>query len=104
MVIDVRFQSGKINTDISRLLEQETGVGKGKVKIDFTDITDYVILLIYLMRRMVFTKTECKQLIAGYEAIIERWRAKFPLDVYSNLIQTNARGKLTAAQQFVSND
>lgn len=102
VVIDVRFQSGKINTDISRLLEQETGVGKGK--IDFTDITDYVILLIYLMRRMVFTKTECKQLIAGYEAIIERCRAKLPFDVYSKLIKTNARGKLTAARQFVSND
>ena len=76
----------------------------GKVKIDFTDITDYVILLIYLMRCMVFIKTECKQLIDRYETIIERCRAKLPFDVYSKLIKTNARGKLTAARQFVSNN
>ena len=92
----------QVNTDISRLLEQEMGVGK--VKIDFTDITDYVILLIYLMRCMVFIKTECKQLIDRYETIIERCRAKLPFDVYSKLIKTNARGKLTAARQFVSNN
>ncbi len=74
MVLDVRFQSGSINTGVSQLLKQETGVGK----TDFTDITDYVVLLVYLMRRMGFTKTECKQLIAGYEAIVERYRAELP--------------------------
>ncbi|WP_452040411.1 Abi family protein [Adlercreutzia rubneri] len=99
VVLDVRFQSGAINTGVSQLLKQETGVGK----IDFTDITDYVILLVYLMRRMGFTKTECKQLIAGYEAIIEHFRAELPINVYSRIIKTTARGKLTALRQFVSN-
>lgn len=68
------------------------------------DLTNhYVILLIYLMWRMVLTKTECKQLIARYEAIIERCRARLPFNVYSKLIKTNARGKLAAIRQFVSN-
>ena len=62
-----------------------------------------MILLVYLMRRMGFTKTECKQLIAGYEAIIEHFRAELPINVYSRIIKTTARGKLTALRQFVSN-
>lgn len=99
VVLDVRFQSGSINTGVAQLLKQETCVGK----IDFTDITDYVILLVYLMRRMGFTKTECKQLVAGYEAILERYRSELPINIYSKLIKTSTRGKLTALRQFVSN-
>ena len=100
VVLDVRFQSGSINTGVAQLLKQETCVGK----IDFIDITDYVILLAYLMRRTGFTKTECKQLVAGYEAILERYRSELPINIYSKLIKTSTRGKLTALRQFVSND
>ena len=99
VVIDVRFKTNSINTGVSQLLKQETGVGK----IDFTDITDYVVLLVYLMRRMGFTKTECKQLVAGYEGILEKYRAELPFNIYSKLIKTTAHGKLTALRQFVSN-
>lgn len=87
VVLDVRFQSGSINTGIAQLLKQETGVGK----IDFTDIIDYVILLVYLMRRMGFTKTECKRLVAGYGAILERCRSELPINFYSKLIKTSTR-------------
>lgn len=87
VVLDVRFQSGSINTGIAQLLKQETGVGK----IDFTDIIDYVILLVYLMRRMGFTKTECKHLVAGYGAILERCRSELPINIYSKLIKTGTR-------------
>ena len=99
VIVDVRFKSGSINTGVAQLLKQETGVGK----IDFTDITDYVILLVYLMCRMGFTKTECKQLVAGYESILEKYRAELPFIIYSKLIKTSAHGKLTALRQFVSN-
>ena len=99
VIVDVRFKSGSINTGVAQLLKQETGVGK----IDFTDITDYVILLVYLMRRMGFTKTECKQLVAGYESVLEKYRAELPFIIYSKLIKTSAHGKLTALRQFVSN-
>ena len=99
VVLDVRFQTGAVNTGVSQLIKQEMGVGK----VDFTDITDYVILLVYLMRRMGFTKTECKQLITGYETTTERYRAELPINVYSKLIKTSARGKLAAARKYVSN-
>lgn len=99
VVLDVRFQTGAINTAVSRLLKQETGVSG----VDFADITDYVVLLVYLLRRMGFSKTECRQLVAGYDAVIERYRAELPFNVYSKIIRTTARGKLTTLRQFVSN-
>lgn len=99
VVLDVRFQTGAINTAVSRLLKQETGVSG----VDFADITDYVVLLVYLLRRMGFSKTECRRLVAGYDAVIERYRAELPFNVYSKIIRTTARGKLTTLRQFVSN-
>ena len=99
VIVDTRFQTGSINTGVTQLLRQEAKVGK----VDFNDITDYVILLVYLMRSMGFTKTECKQFISGYESIIERYRAELPIGIYSMLIDTNAKNKLTAIRQFVSN-
>lgn len=100
VIVDVRFQSSSINTGVAQLLKQETKVGK----IDFKDITDYVVLLVYLMRRMGFTKTECKQLISGYEAVLEKYRSELPINIFAKLINTNARGKLTTLRQFVSAD
>lgn len=55
------------------------------------------------MRRMGFTKTECKQLVAGYESILEKYRAELPFNIYSKLFKTSAHGKLTAIRRFVSN-
>lgn len=55
------------------------------------------------MRCMGFTKTECRQLVAGYESILKKYRAELPFIIYSKLIKTSAHGKLTALRQFVSN-
>ena len=98
VVLDVRFKTGRINTGLTALIKQEMGIGK----VDFSDITDYVLLLVYLMRKMRFTKTECRQLINGYQAILERFRNELPFDIYSKFIKTSARSKLDAARQFVS--
>ena len=38
---------------------------------DFEEITDYILLITYLMARLEFTKTECRQPLQGYREIIE---------------------------------
>lgn len=98
VVLDVRFRSGSISTGVAQLIKQETGVGG----VDFTDITDYIVLIVYLMRRMGLTKTECKRFLSGYEAILERFHAELPFNIYSKIIKTYARVKLSTAREFVS--
>ena len=97
VVLDVRFQSGAANARVSQLIKQGTSVSG----VDFADITDYVVLIVYLMRLMGFTKTECKQLVAGYEAVVEKYRSELPFNVYSKIIKTTARAKLAALREFV---
>ena len=55
------------------------------------------------MRHMGFTKVERRRRIAEYEAVLERYRVELPINVYSKLIKTSTRSKLTALRQFVSN-
>lgn len=100
VILDVRFKTASIKTDVAQLIKQDMHIGK----VDFTDITDYCILLVYLMKRMGFTKTECRQLISGYQAILEHYRALLPFNIYSKVINTDARNKLASAKRFVSSD
>ncbi|MDO4442494.1 MAG: Abi family protein [Slackia sp.] len=97
VIVDVRFRSGSINTGVAQLVKQETGVGG----IDFADITDYVVLIVYLMHQIGLSRTECKQLISGYEAILEHFRAEVPFGIYSRVIKTDVRGKLARIRDFV---
>lgn len=60
-------------------------------------------MLVYLTKHMGFTKTECKQLISGYEAILEKYRVELPFNIYYKLIKTSARGKLDGLRLFVRN-
>lgn len=97
IVLDVRFQSGSVNSHVSQLLKQETGV-EG---IDFADVTDYVVLLTYLLRCMHLIKTESKQFVNDYERTIEHYRLKLPFSIYSTVIKTPTRGKLVTLKKFV---
>ena len=54
MVVDVRFKDHKIANSVSRLLELDMNVKN----VDFSDITDYIVLIVYLKSKMKYTKTE----------------------------------------------
>lgn len=97
VVLDVRFRSGAVSSGVARLIEQETGI-RG---VDFSDITDYVVLIVYLMGLMGLTKTERRQFLVGYETVLERFYAELPFNVYSKIVKTSARGKVAAARRYV---
>lgn len=98
-VLDVRFRTGAISNRVAQLIKQETGVGR----IDFTDITDDVALAAYLMRCMGLGKTECKRFIGDYESLIERYRTVLPINIYSRIIKTTAKGKIAELREFIVN-
>ena len=97
IVLDVRFKTGRISKTVGELLKFEMGVNS----IDFEEITDYILLITYFMARLEFTKTECRQLLQGYRAIIEKYRKLLPYDIYSQFIGSQTRSKLGAAELFI---
>ena len=97
IILDVRFKTGRISKSVGELLKFEMGT----IDVDFDEITDYILLITYLMARLQFTKTECRQLIQGYREIVERYRGLLPYSIYSQFIGTKTRSKLNAAEAFI---
>lgn len=97
IVLDVRFKTGSVSKTVGELLKFEMGIPNA----DFEEITDYILLITYLMARLEFTKTECRQLVQGYREIIEKYRKLLPYSIYSQFIGSQTRSKLDAAELFI---
>lgn len=98
IVLDVRFKSGGASSGIGKLLNSETGVKS----INFSDITDYIVLIAYLLGLFGFSKTERKALVSGYETILSRYKKELPPGIYGKFVRTETAGKLKLVLRFVS--
>lgn len=98
IVLHVRFKSGGASSRIGKLLKSETGVKS----INFSDITDYIVLIAYLLGLFGFSKTERKTLVSGYEAILTRYKKELPPGIYGKFVRTETAGKLKLVLRFVA--
>lgn len=96
-VFDVRFKSGRISRDVALMLERETGASS----ISFDSITDYILLVTYLLKTMGFSKTECRQFVSAFRASTETLRSSVPAAVFSSIIRTDNRRKLNAILEYI---
>lgn len=98
IVSDVRFKSGSISSRIGKLLKSETGIDS----INFSDITDYVILIVYLLGLLGLSKTDRKRLISDYETILLKYKRELPLEIYGRLVRTETSGKIKTLKKCVT--
>ena len=59
VILDVRFKTASIHGSIKNLIDIGTEVSD----VTFNEVTDYALLLLYMMSELSFTKTECKQFL-----------------------------------------
>lgn len=97
IVSDVRFKTGGISKNIGKLLKSEAGIDS----INFSDITDYVILVVYLLGLLKLPKTDRKRLVSGYEGILLRYKKELPRGIYSHFVRTEAQNKLKLLKKYV---
>lgn len=98
IVADVRFKSGGISSSIGKLLKSETGIDS----VNFSDITDYVILIVYVLSLLRIPKGDRKRLISDYEKILLRYKKELPLEIYGGFVRTEAPAKLNALKRYVT--
>lgn len=99
IVSDVRFKTGGISKNIGKLLKSEAGIDS----INFSDITDYVILVVYLLGllKLKLPKTDRKRLVSGYEGILLRYKKELPRGIYGHFVRTEAQNKLKLLKKYV---
>lgn len=96
---DVRFKTGQAHKSVGSLLKNEMGA-QG---IEFEEIADYAVLLVYLITKLGFTKTERKRFLNSFVDEFERYRSVLPFSIYSQFVGTQARSKVEAARRFTEN-
>ena len=98
VIYDTRFQTKPVSQKLIRLLKSETGLKD----INFSYIDAYFILIIYILRKMKISKTECRQLIAGYDQAKETLRKQIPNSTWNQVLGSNTRNNMNALKQFIN--
>ena len=98
VIFDTRFSRSNIDSSVSNSLVNETGIQN----ITFKNITDYIILVTYLLKCTNTSKSEMRRLISDFQSDLEYLRKKIPISIYTQIVPTNTRGKLKALRLFIS--
>lgn len=73
----------------------------GVKNISFTTITDYLILIIFVLELIGESKTEYKRLIKDYSETVERLHSLIPNNTFNQIMSTDFRNKLDELKKHI---
>ena len=98
VIFDTRFSRSNIDGAVSSSLSIKTGINN----ITFKSITDYLILVVYLMKCFCVSKTEMKRVVIEFQAAIEDLRKQLPPSLYTKIVLTDTRPKIQGLLKYIS--
>lgn len=97
VIFDTRFKKRNINKTLQKALTSDTNVQD----INFKSITDFVILVIYILKKLKKNNKELTKLINDYLKLIQELKINIPIQIYDQIILTNDINKLNDLKGFV---
>ena len=97
VIFDTRFKKRNINKTLQKALTSDTNVQD----INFNSITDFVILVIYILKKLKKNNKELTKLINDYLKLIQELKINIPIQIYDQIILTNDINKLKDLKYFV---
>lgn len=97
VIYDCRFKKSASNNSTKQQIHALTGIEE----IDFTNITDYIVLLIILESHMYTSKTELRKQLNTFKSLKEKLRKEIPNDTYNSIFNTNNNNKLTSLSDYI---
>lgn len=97
-IFDVRFKTQNINSNLTSCLSNDTQINN----ISFNSIVDYIILIVYLMKKLTCSKTEINKFINDFEYISNDFRSKVPINIYNSILFTDTRNKINLLKNYVT--
>lgn len=98
VIFDTRFRTSSIDKQVSHAILNATGVAN----VTFDTITDYLVLIIYIMKLLGETKTEMKRVISNYTDIVEKLRTQIPMSIFNQIIRTDNNAKIKSLKAYVA--
>ena len=96
VVFDTRFKSGNIDKQVSNVIRNRMNIND----IDFSTITDYLILIIFILTLINERKTDIKHLIKEYAEIVEKLHSQVPSSVFNQIMRTDYKSKLNCLKKI----
>ena len=97
VVFDTRFRKRNINKTLLKALSYDIGI-QG---INFASITDYIILVIYILKKLNKANKELNKNINEFIRSAETLKENIPQAVYDQIILTNDLQKLQILKNFL---
>lgn len=97
-VFDLRFQTTGIGKYVRHLVESNFKV-RG---VSFASMTDYVLLMVLLMKSVGVRKSECHRFLRSYKAVVDAGAKELPANIGIRIVGVDADNKLVAAKRFVT--
>lgn len=97
VIFDTRFKKRNINKTFNKLISYDTKVQD----VFLNSITDYMILVIYILKNLKKNNKELNKLINDYIKLIDELKEKIPSMIYDQIILTNDRNKLNDLKKFI---
>ena len=97
VVFDTRFCSNSVNGAFLKMIMNDT-----KIKdIRFNCITDYIVFVAYILKKLRRPKNDINRFISDYNKIIIELKAKIPKNIYDQIVLTNDFQKLNSLMIYL---
>lgn len=96
-VFDTRFRTGNVHSRISSYITAEANIHN----INFETIADYIILISFIMKLLQCNRSDILAFIRKFEEACESFRKSIPINIYSKIIYTDTKSKLTDLKKFL---
>ncbi len=97
IVFDARFKDRNPNKNIIKWVENETGISN----ISFDIFSDYIALIVCLLKHVNYPKKKLIKFLKEYEICINDLYAELSLPIYNKIVATGIKGKLAKLTQYV---
>lgn len=98
VVFDTRFSHSSVDSSVGKSLEIKTGIKN----ITFNSITDYIVLVVYLLKCLRVPKSDIRRIVADFQKSIEALRKQLPPSIFAKIVLTDTRSKLDGLNKFIS--
>lgn len=96
IIFDCRFNKSDQSGQIKQYLENMTGVSN----IQFKNIEDFLVLIVFLLKNLNTTKKELNKIINEFEISIKRLEDKIPRSSYFEILGTDVNNKIRQLKTF----
>ncbi len=97
VIFDVRFKNRNIDVMVIDAISGTMNISN----ITFVTITDYIILVIYMLKFFKVSRKESENLISDFENLTDELKKNISSKIYEKIIHKDVKKKLNVLKQYV---